>query len=204
MRPVKDRIRVQVLLIDDEAIVCRRVAAWLDAEGYEVATFTDPQAGIAYAQQTPCDLALVDLRLPNLDGTEVIARLRELSPQTRILALGTFPDAEQVRRALAAGARDLVEKPLQPRVLLAALERELAEIGVVARREWQFNRRLGRRVRSLREQSGRTQHEVAQAAGITAAQLSQIELGKTATSTWTLARVCAVLRVPLAEVFRGL
>jgi DNA-binding NtrC family response regulator len=201
---MKKWIRVRTLVIDDDETVCRRLSGWLDALGHDVVTFTDPLAGVQHAAQTPCELALVDLRLPDMDGVEVIGRLREASPQMRVLAMSAFPQTDQVLKAIRAGARDLIEKPIQQRVLLKALERQLAEIGIPARTERQFNRRLGARLRTLRQDARRTQHEVAELAGITPAQLSQIELGKTATSTWTLARISGALRVTLANLFDGL
>jgi DNA-binding response OmpR family regulator len=201
---MKNRIHVRTLVIDDDRTVCRRLLGWLEADGHQVVTFTDPLAGLEHARRTPCELALVDLRLPDTDGAEVITRLRAASPQTRIVAMSAFPQTEQVLRAIRAGARDLIEKPIQHAGLLRALQRQLAEVGIPARTERQFNRRLGARLRKVRQEARRTQQEVAKAAGITPAQLSQIELGKTATSTWTLARISGALRVTLTSLFDGL
>ena len=131
----------------------------------------------------------------------MIAGLREVSPLTRVVAMSAFPQADQVRRAIRAGARDLIEKPIQQSALLRALQRQLVEIGIPARSEAQFNERLGARLRCLREQARQTQRELAASVGITPAQLSQIELGKTATTTWTLARISGALKVPLAVLF---
>jgi DNA-binding NtrC family response regulator len=198
---MKDRIHVRVLIIDDDEAVCRRLSGWLEDQAYEVVTFTDPNGGVEQLRRAPCELALVDLRLPEVDGVDVIGRLREVSPGTPVVAMCAFPDHDQLQRALRAGARELLEKPIQRDALLTAVERQLAEIGIPARAESQFNRLLGARLRKLRLAGGRTQQEVADCAGITAAQLSQIELGKTATSTWTLARISGALRVTLGSVF---
>jgi len=103
-----------------------------------------------------------------------------------------------------AGAAELMEKPIEREPLLRTLQRQLAHVGILGRNEPEFNCRLGARLRELRTQAGRTQNEVAEAIGITPAQLSQIELGKTATSTWTLARLAGTLRVPLGTVFNSL
>jgi FixJ family two-component response regulator len=166
--------------------------------------FTEPAAGVEHARQVACDVGLVDLRLPNVEGAEIVGRLREVSPGTRVIAMCAFPQVEQVLSAIRAGARDVIEKPIQQPALLEALQRQLAEIGIPVRSEQHFNRRLGARIRELRQDGRRTQQEVAERAGITAAQLSQIELGKTATSTWTLARISSALRIPLASLFNGL
>ncbi len=201
---MKRRISVRTLVIDDDLAVCRKLHGWLAAAAFDVITFTDPSEGLRYATENPCQLALVDLRLPQAEGTEVIASLLTASPQTRVVAMAAFPERDQVVAATQAGARDLLEKPIQQLTLLTALERQLAEMGIAARTEAEFNRRLGARMRALRTDAGRKLNEVAAAADITSAQLSQIELGKTATTTWTLARICSALQTPPTSVFSEL
>lgn len=197
-------IPVRVLVIDDEDSVCRKLAGWLTEAAYDVVTFTDPAAGVDHAGRIFSQLALVDLRWPDADGIEVIRHLLRVSPRTRILALAAFPEVAHVLAAIRAGARDVLEKPVQAPVLLAALERHLGEIGVSVRTEAEFNRRLGARLRAARLEAELTLADVARAAGLSAAQLSHIELGKTATSTWTLARICSSLNQPPAAIVSGL
>jgi DNA-binding Xre family transcriptional regulator len=106
--------------------------------------------------------------------------------------------------ALRAGARDVLEKPIQQPALLDAIGRQLAEIGVSVRCEEEYNQRLGARLRTVRLEASRTLHEVADVCGLSAAQLSHIELGKTGTSNWTLARICSALHTPPAKLLNGL
>lgn len=201
---MKNRIRVRTLVIDDDESVCRRLTGWLDAQQHEVATFTDPEVGLSRARETPYELALVALRLPNRDGVEVIAELHDASPQTRVVAMSAFPRPDHVRQAIRAGARGVIEKPIQQPALFRLLDRQLTEIGIPANTEPRFNLRLGARLRKLRDDAGRTQQNLAREAGITPAQLSQIEHGKTATSTWTLARIAGALKLPLDSLLREL
>ena len=201
---MKPPIAVRTLVIDDDDALCRKLYAWLEEAAFDAITFTDPDEGLRHATRAPCRLALVDLRLPQTDGVEVIARLHESCPETRIVAMSAFPKTEQVIAAVRAGACDLLEKPIQPQALRAALERQLRATGVSGRTEAEFNRRLGGRLRALRREAQRTLAQVAEASGISAAQLSQIENGKTATTTWTLARLGAALRMPLAQLLHGL
>jgi DNA-binding response OmpR family regulator len=199
-RDPRDVIAVRVLIIEDDPELCRKLAGWLRDERFLVSAFGDAEAGLAAAAEG-FDVALVDLRLPDTDGVEVVGRLRERGRAARVLALCAFPDDHLLAAAARAGASEVLSKPLQPPAVLRALDREIARLGLPPRRESDFNRGLGARLRALRSQAGLTQQELAQRCGVTAAQLSQIELGKTATSTWTLARLCAALRVPLTRVF---
>jgi DNA-binding NtrC family response regulator len=204
MAAMKDRIAVRLLIVDDDEALCRKLYGWLEAVGYDVVTFDDPGAARRHATKAAFQLALVDLRLPDADGADVIGTLLAASPQMRVIGMCAFPEASQIVAAFRAGMRDLVEKPVQQGVLLPALERQLTESGIAARTQEEFNRRLGTRLRAMRRDAGRTLSDLAGASGITTAQLSQIELGKTATSTWTLARVCAAMRLTLGQLFEGM
>jgi len=197
-------IPVRVAVIDDDPAVCRKLGTWLRENGCDAVTFTSPEEGRTHIAAAPCQVALVDLRLSSGSGTELIAWLRRECPTLRIVALSAFPEVELVTAAMRAGANDLLEKPIQPEALREVLDRQLAQSGIPVRSEEEFNRRLGARLRAVRAQRERTLSDVAERCGLTAAQLSQIELGKTATTTWSLARICAALETPLEQLFRGL
>ncbi len=197
-------IPVRVLVIDDDSAVCRKVGAWLRDWACDVVTFTESAAGLAHIAGAPCQVGLIDLRLADADGTEVLAALHATAPRMRLIAMSAFPDADQVVAALRAGARDLLHKPIQQEALRAAFDKQLAAAGIAVRDEGEFNRRLGARIRALRSHADSTLAEIADRCGLTASQLSQIELGKSATSTWSLARICSALRTSMAEVLRDL
>lgn len=197
-------IPVRVLVIDDDESVCRKLSGWLAEAAFDVVTFTDPAAGLEHARKVFSQVALVDLRLPDTDALELIGALRAASPRTHVVALSAFPEVAQVLAAMRAGARDVLEKPIQPPALFAALERQLIELGVSVRSEEEYNRRLGARLRAVRAEANLTLSDVASTCGLTAAQLSHIELGKTATSTWTLARIAGALNTPLTTLLGGL
>jgi two-component system response regulator AtoC len=197
-------IPVRTMVIDDDDAVCRKVAAWLREAACDVVTFTDPARGLEHAARAPGQIGLVDLRLAHTDGAEVIAALRTAAPDMRIVAMSAFPEARQVVAAMRAGASDLLEKPVQREPLLDALERQLAQVGVSVRSEKEFNERLGARLRAVRMQAARTLADIAADCGLTVAQLSQIELGKSATSTWGLARIGSALKTPLDKLLADL
>ncbi len=199
---MKDHISVRALVIDDDDAICRRLGDWLNADGFEVGAYHDPAVGLASARQQPFDVALIDLRLGELDGAEVLATLHTEFPLTRLMAMAAFPQPDQESQARASGAAELLTKPVQRDALLAAVRRQLLEVGIVARSEEEFATWLGEHLRHTRTSAGLKQADVAAAVGISAAQLSQIESGRTGTSAWTLARIAAVLHVPLASLLR--
>jgi DNA-binding NarL/FixJ family response regulator len=117
------RLPIRVLVADDHPVVLEGLAAILRAEeGVEVAaTAGGGEEAIAlYARERP-DVVLLDLRMPDRDGLEVIAALRGADPGARILVLTSFDDDEDVYRALAAGAAGYLLKDAPPAELVRAL-----------------------------------------------------------------------------------
>lgn len=198
---MKDRISVRIQILDDDAAICRRLESWLIEDGYCVDCYTSADEAMLAVVDRAYDIAVVDLRLPDHDGCAVVAAIQSSSPKTRIIVMAAFPKPEEAAKVLASGARNLLSKPIHRADLLAAVSQQVCEIGVGWRTEDTFNAALGARLKELRVAAGRTQHEIASQALITSAQLSQIERGRCATSTWTLARICWALRVPLSDIF---
>jgi two-component system KDP operon response regulator KdpE len=114
----------RVLIVDDEPQIRRALRTSLRAHGYEVATAATGEEGLALAVDAAPDLVLLDLGLPDLDGTEVIHRLRAFSEVPVIVLSVRDQQADKVA-ALDAGADDYVTKPFGMEELLARLRAAL-------------------------------------------------------------------------------
>jgi DNA-binding NarL/FixJ family response regulator len=103
---------VRVLLADDQRLVRESLATLLGLlDGLElVATASDGEEACDLAVAHRPDVALMDLRMPRMDGIEATRRLRERAPSTRVIALTTYADDESVLAALRAGARGYLTK----------------------------------------------------------------------------------------------
>ena len=116
-----------ILIVDDESINLEILAANL-APRYQVRTYTDGAAAIEHAQQTPPDLLLLDVVMPDVDGYEVLRRFKD-HPSTRnvpvIFVTGRGAAKEQLR-GLSAGAVDYITKPFEMPIVLARVETQLA------------------------------------------------------------------------------
>ena len=114
----------RVLVVDDEPQIRRALRTSLEAHGYEVATAGTGEEGVLTAAETAPDLVLLDLGLPDLDGTEVIERVRSFSDVPVIVLSVRDRQADKVA-ALDAGADDYVTKPFGVEELLARLRAAL-------------------------------------------------------------------------------
>jgi two-component system OmpR family response regulator len=111
---------VRVLVIDDEDAARRAVAQGLRDAGYEVAEAGDGVAGLQAAVDREPDLVLLDLRLPALDGEQVLARLRQSSTVPVIVISAKREEDDRVA-TLDLGADDYLVKPFTVRELLARI-----------------------------------------------------------------------------------
>ncbi len=117
-----------VLVVDDEpgiALLCKRM---LTRTGYFVTALTDPKAATEWLRHNKADLLLVDIRMPEVDGFEVIAEARHLQPDLAVLVMTGFGTVETAIRALRQGVDGLLLKPFEKSdELVAAVKQALAD-----------------------------------------------------------------------------
>ncbi len=123
-----------VLVIDDDVDVRDYLTEFLTTEGFRVTTAADGEAALAALTEGPRRPALVllDLRMPGLDGFEVLRRYRMNDQQTPVIALSALGEAETVVRAMKLGASDYLAKPFDVDQLRDALARVLAVASPIA------------------------------------------------------------------------
>ena len=126
----------KILVIDDEQSILSLVSAYLRPEGYEVYTASDGPTGLKAARAYKPDLIVLDIMLPEMDGMELLTRLRRESDVYVIMLTARAEETDKIV-GLSVGADDYVTKPFSPRELVARVKAAL--------------RRLGSRGQSLRE-----------------------------------------------------
>lgn len=117
-----------LLLVEDEPDVASFVQKGLEEEGYEVGWVQEGRRALEHVQQTPVDLVLLDIRLPDLSGIEVCERLRLHQPNLPIMMLTALDAVEDRVRGLRAGADDYLPKPFAFDELLARIEALLRRV----------------------------------------------------------------------------
>lgn len=111
----------KVLVIDDEAIVRTSSKRTLVPEGYEVKLADSGKAGIESLEEESFDLVLLDLKMPDMGGIEVLTVIMDKWPDTKVIIVTGFSTVETAVEALRLGAFNHIEKPFTPDSLLAAV-----------------------------------------------------------------------------------
>ena len=127
-----------IALVDDDRNILTSVQIALEAEGYEVVTYTDGASALAGLTMSPPDLAILDIKMPRMDGMEVLRRLRAQSDLPVIFLTSKDEEIDELV-GLRMGADDYVRKPFSQRLLIerirAVLRRRAAAEDAVERSE---------------------------------------------------------------------
>jgi len=115
----------RVLVVEDDPAGRRLLHAILAPEGWEVATAQDGTTGLALAESGLPDLVILDLRLPGIDGLEVLTRLRTRHPNLPVIILTAFGEVRTAVEATKRGAFDYLTKPVDHDQLVLASRRAL-------------------------------------------------------------------------------
>jgi len=128
-------VRPRVLVVDDDSGVRYTLREILEAEGLEVAEAEDGQAAIEAVEAFRPELVLTDLRMPRLDGLELLRRLAARAPAPRVVLITAHGSERQAVEAMKAGAYDYFRKPFETEELLAVVRRALEAVRLRAENE---------------------------------------------------------------------
>src|SRR5919198_6085109 len=107
----------RILVVDDETPVLEVLSEYFTAQGYEVLTACSGDEALAVVARTPPELVLLDIRMPGMDGVEVLRRLRNVNQLLPVIMVTANEDVALARETLKIGAFDYVPKPFDFRYL---------------------------------------------------------------------------------------
>ncbi|HEX8281183.1 MAG TPA: response regulator [Chthoniobacterales bacterium] len=133
---VLTRAAAEFLIIDDDPAITKFLVTYLKQKGHSCESLTEGFRTAAWLELNQCDVVIVDLNMPKVDGISLISYIRELSATLPIIVFtGVGYDEERLHSALRAGANGYVSKNLPIEQLYCVLSRVLATCQQRARRE---------------------------------------------------------------------
>ena len=125
--------QMTILAIDDQPETLRLISETLAGPGRSVLAFEDPRQALRVLEDRSVDLVLTDLRMPQLDGMEVLRAVKSRTPETEVILLTAYADIDAAVQAIKQGAAEFFTKPLRLAELSAAVGK-LLELQAVRQR----------------------------------------------------------------------
>ena len=102
----------KILVVDDEVKACELLKRFLEMKGYDVIMANNGEDAIAKAKSEKPDAILLDIRMPGMEGTEVLKRIREFDKDIGIVMVTAVKEEQVGKEALKAGADEYITKPI--------------------------------------------------------------------------------------------
>ncbi len=115
--------KLSILLVDDEAIVSKRLKPALEKNGYEVEAYQEGKAALASIAEKDFDVVVTDMRMDEVTGLHVLEAARRKSPHTKVILITGYATMDLAREALSKGAFEVIAKPFPPEELREAIGR---------------------------------------------------------------------------------
>jgi len=138
-------LTTRILIVDDEAVVRDSLGKWFEEEGFSVETASTAREALLKLPRERWDLALVDIKMPGMDGLELQRKFHEVDPEIIIVIMTGYASVETAVRALKDGAYDYIMKPFDPDDLAHVIRQALEH-----RRVKQENVRLRESLEEIR------------------------------------------------------
>jgi DNA-binding NtrC family response regulator len=115
----------RILIIDDDENIRKVLQAILEDEGYKVETAETAKKGIEHSEKAFYNLALIDVRLPDMEGIELLSKLRDTKPKMRKIIVTGYPTLQNAISAVNKGADAYVMKPFEVEKILQTIQEQL-------------------------------------------------------------------------------
>ena len=117
----------KIIVIDDEKIVCDMAKKILEAEGYEVETFTDSQLALERIKAQAFDLVITDLKMEHVSGMDILKEVNRLYPKTRVIMLTAYATLDATIEAIRERIFDFFPKPVKIDELKKSVKKALGD-----------------------------------------------------------------------------
>lgn len=118
-------MKSNILVVDDEPVARQSLTDILRLEGFSVNSVPNGQAAVEYVRTNAVELIVVDLRMPGMDGLEVIQVVNQISPETEVILLTAFGTTETAIQALRLRVHDYLLKPAPPAQVVSSVKKGL-------------------------------------------------------------------------------
>lgn len=126
----------RILVVDDEPVVCKSCTKVLVPEGYSVTTTADGRDGIDKGASGDFDVVVVDLKMPQVDGMQVLQKIKEMQPDVEVILITAHSTVSTAVEAMKLGATDYLPKPFSPDELCVVVGKAMERRKLIAENQY--------------------------------------------------------------------
>jgi two-component system NtrC family response regulator/two-component system response regulator HydG len=121
----------RIVVIDDEVNAAAALETLLREDGYQVSRANDARAGLLLLEKEEPDVVLTDLRMPGMDGIELLSKIKQIRPETMVILMTAYGTVKTAVRAMKLGAEDYLGKPIDVEELEVVLQKAIEKKGLL-------------------------------------------------------------------------
>jgi DNA-binding NtrC family response regulator len=192
---------MRVLVVDDDREICDYMETFLNKDGLEVKTMSDPEKVADEVKNGGYHMVVLDLMMPKVDGVEVLQRIRKVDSDVAVVIFTGYPSLESAVQSMKLDAVDYLKKPFDPDDFREVVGRVMRKKGLMRSPEENLHRVIGETVRNLRKDANLTLKQMARRTGLSVSLLSQIERAESSASISSLYKIASALDVRIQDLF---
>ena len=192
---------MRVLVVDDDREICDYMETFLNKDGLEVKTLSDPEEVAEEVKNGWYHMVVLDLMMPKMDGVEALQRIRKVDSDIAVVIFTGYPSLETAVQSMKLDAVDYLKKPFDPDEFREVVGRVMRKKGLLRSPEENLHRVIGETVRNLRKDANLTLKQMARRTGLSVSLLSQIERAESSASISSLYKIASALDVRIQDLF---
>jgi len=192
---------VNILIVDDDQAILEYMQTLLEKDGFDVRTQSDPTRVEDEVRQGSFHVIILDVMMPQLDGIEVLKKIRAIDSDVAVIMFTAHPNLETAVASMKLDAVDYIKKPFNVDAFREVLVRVMKKKGLARTPEEQLHKIIGDTIRGLRKDQELTLKQMSRRTGLSISLLSQIERAESSPSISSLYKIAVALDAKIHGLF---
>ncbi len=197
----RNTAQIGLLIVDDDREICRYMKTFLTRDGFKVTVAEAPEKALDEVKSGGYHLVVLDLMMPQMDGIELLRRIRKIDTDIAVIIFTGYPSLETAVQSMKLDAVDYIKKPFEIDEFREVIDRVLKRKGLTRTPEEELHKVIGSTIRGMRKERGLTLKQMARRTSLSVSLLSQIERAESSASISSLYKIAVALDTKITTLF---